>query len=67
MTAPLPGKITPIAVQAGDIVAVGDTILVIEAMKMENDELRAGAPGTVAEARVGPGQTVNAGILVVIN
>ena len=66
LTAPLPGKITHLAVKAGDSVAVGDTILVIEAMKMENDELRAGAPGTVAEARVRPGQTGNAGVLVVI-
>jgi biotin carboxyl carrier protein len=40
---------------------------VIEAMRMENDELRAGAPGTVAEARVGPGQTGNAGVLGVID
>ena len=67
MTAPLPGKITHTAAPAGDIVAVGDTILVIEAMRMENDELRAGAPGTVAEARVGPGQTGNAGVLGVID
>jgi biotin carboxyl carrier protein len=66
LTAPLPGKITHVAVTAGDIVALGDTLLVIEAMKMEN-ELRAGAPGTVAEVRVRPGQAVNAGdVLVVI-
>jgi len=66
LTAPLPGKITHVAVKAGDIVALGDTLLVIEAMKMEN-ELRAGAPGTVAEVRVRLGQAVNAGdVLVVI-
>ena len=66
LTAPLPGKITHVAIEAGDTVAAGDTLLVIEAMKMEN-ELRARAPGTVAEVRVQPGQAVNAGdVLVVI-
>jgi biotin carboxyl carrier protein len=39
---------------------------VIEAMKMDNDQLGAGAPGTVAEARVRPGQTGNARVRVVI-
>jgi len=67
VTAPLPGKITHIAVKAGDIVAVGDTIHVAEAMEMEDDELKAGAPGTAAGARVGPGQTGNAGVLLAIN
>lgn len=67
LTAPLPGKITHVAVRPGDTVAAGDTLLVIEAMKMEN-ELRAGAPGTVAEVRVQAGQTVNAGdVLIVID
>jgi len=67
LTAPLPGRITHVAVRTGDTVVAGDTLLVIEAMKMEN-ELRAGAPGTVAEVRVSPGQAVNAGdVLVVIS
>jgi len=67
LVAPLPGKITHVAVRPGDTVAAGDTLLVIEAMKMEN-ELRAGAPGTVAEVRVRAGQTVNAGdVLLVID
>jgi biotin carboxyl carrier protein len=67
LTAPLPGRVTHVAVKAGDTVAAGDTLLVIEAMKMEN-ELRAGTSGTIAEVRVQPGQPVNAGdILVVIN
>src|SRR5256712_6367406 len=63
LTAPLPGKITHVAVEAGDTVAAGDTLLVIEAMKMEN-ELRARAPGTVAEVRVPPRQAGNAGDLL---
>ena len=67
LVAPLPGKITHVAVKAGDTVKVGDTLLVIEAMKMEN-ELRAGGPGTVAEVRVQSGQAVNAGdVLIVID
>jgi biotin carboxyl carrier protein len=64
--APMPGKITHVAVRPGDAIEPGDTLLVIEAMKMEN-ELKASAAGTVAEVRVEPGQPVNAGdVLVVI-
>jgi biotin carboxyl carrier protein len=64
--APLPGKITHVAVQAGDTVAAGQSLVVIEAMKMEN-ELKAAAAGTVREVRVAAGQAVNAGdVLVVI-
>jgi biotin carboxyl carrier protein len=66
LVAPLPGRVTHVAVAPGDAVERGDTLLVIEAMKMEN-ELRAGAAGQVAEVRVQPGQAVNAGdVLVVI-
>ena len=64
--APLPGKITHVAVQAGDAVTGGQSLVVIEAMKMEN-ELKATAAGTVREVRVVAGQAVNAGdVLVVI-
>ena len=45
----------------GDRVEKGDTLLVIEAMKMEN-EYRAGSAGTVSEVRVTPGQAVNGGV-----
>lgn len=66
LAAPLPGKITHVAVKPGDEVKPGDTLLVIEAMKMEN-EFRAGTAGRVAEVRVAAGQAVNAGdVLVVI-
>ena len=66
LKAPLPGKVTHVAVQAGDTVAAGQALVVIEAMKMEN-ELKATAPGTVREVRVSAGQAVNAGdVLVVI-
>jgi biotin carboxyl carrier protein len=65
VTAPLPGKITHVAVRPGDRVQAGDTLVVIEAMKMEN-ELRAAAAGTVAEVRVTPGQAVNPGDVLVV-
>jgi pyruvate carboxylase subunit B len=64
--APLPGKITHVAVRLGDRVQAGDALVVIEAMKMEN-EFKAAAAGTVAEIRVQPGQAVNPGdVLLVI-
>jgi biotin carboxyl carrier protein len=66
LKAPLPGKITLVVVKPGDSVNRGDTLLVIEAMKMEN-ELKAAAAGTVSEVHVAPGQAVNPGdVLVVI-
>ncbi|HXD95685.1 MAG TPA: biotin/lipoyl-containing protein [Candidatus Acidoferrum sp.] len=65
LTAPLPGKITHVAVRPGDPVRAGDTLVVIEAMKMEN-EFKASAAGTVAEVRVQPGQAVNPGDVLVV-
>lgn len=66
LTAPLPGRVSHVAVRPGDRVRAGDPLLVIEAMKMEN-EFRSGMDGTVAEVRIAPGQAVNAGeVLVVI-
>jgi biotin carboxyl carrier protein len=66
LRAPLPGRITHVAVAVGDTVKAGDALVVVEAMKMEN-ELRASGGGTVAEVRVAAGATVNPGdILVVI-
>jgi len=65
VTAPLPGKITHVAVQTGDRVQAGDTLVVIEAMKMEN-EFRAAAAGIIAEVRVSVGQAVNPGDVMVV-
>ncbi|NJN54151.1 MAG: biotin/lipoyl-binding protein [Anaerolineae bacterium] len=55
--APIPGLITAIRVQVGDVVQVGQPILVLEAMKMEN-EIRAPLRGVVTAVHVQPGQTV---------
>lgn len=66
LKAPMPGRIVHVAVRPGDIVAAGDALVVIEAMKMQN-EFRAGTAGTVADVRVAVGQPVNSGdVLVVI-
>ena len=65
LTAPLPGKITHVAVRPGDRVQAGDTLVVIEAMKMEN-EFKAAAAGTIVEVRVAPGQAVTPGDVLVV-
>ena len=65
ITAPLPGKVTHVAVAPGDQVERGATVVVIEAMKMEN-EFKATAAGTVTKVLVRPGQAVNKGDLLVV-
>ena len=57
--APMPGKIVKVHVKAGDAVSVGQGLIVIEAMKMEN-ELRAPRGGTVDKVRASEGQAVEA-------
>ena len=63
--APMPGKIMRVLVSAGDSVRAGQGLLVVEAMKMQN-EIRAPKSGTIDRVRVVEGQTVNAGEVVVI-
>jgi biotin carboxyl carrier protein len=65
VVAPLPGRIAHVSVRAGDPVEPGTPLLVIEAMKMEN-EMRARVKGTVTEVRVEVGQTVNGGDPLVV-
>lgn len=55
--APLPGSIIKINVAVGDAVAVGDTVLVMEAMKMENNVLAEKA-GTVKSIKIAVGDNV---------
>ena len=61
----MPGKIVRVLVNAGDTVREGQGLLVVEAMKMQN-EIRAPKSGTIDRVRVVEGQTVNAGEVVVI-
>src|SRR4051794_34706031 len=56
----IPGRIAVIAVVPGDRVVAGDSLLVLEAMKMQN-ELRAPRGGTVGRLLVAPGHTVELG------
>jgi len=66
ITAPMQGTIVKITAEVGDEVAAGDSVLVLEAMKMEN-HVSAEVSGTVKEIRVAAGDTVGAGdVLVVI-
>ena len=60
MRAPMPGLVIRVAVAPGDQVAAGAGLVVVEAMKMEN-ELRAARPAVVAEVHVKPGQAVEKG------
>lgn len=64
---PLAGKVVSIAVKAGDSVAQGETVVVLEAMKM-NTLVTASATGTVSEILVKPGDAVEEGqALISIN
>lgn len=63
VTAPMPGTILEIKVSAGQTVKKGDTVCVLEAMKMEND-IPAPCDGTVASVCVQKGATVNAGDII---
>jgi len=58
--APMPGKIIRVLVQAGEKVEAGQGLLVVEAMKMQN-EIRSPKSGTVERLLVKEGQPVNAG------
>jgi 3-methylcrotonyl-CoA carboxylase alpha subunit len=64
LAAPLHGLISEIYVAKGDVVAAGDSILQMEAMKLIHT-LRAPASGTVAAIHCAPGQTVPAGAVLV--
>jgi biotin carboxyl carrier protein len=65
VTAPMPGKVTRVLVTRGQAVAAGAGLLVIEAMKMEN-ELRAPRSGEVLELPAREGQAVESGALLAV-
>ncbi len=62
----MPGKVVRIVVALGDTVEKGSSVIVVEAMKMQN-EMKAPKAGTIVEIRVADGDTVSGGdVLVVI-
>ncbi len=63
--AQMPGKIIDLRVKAGDSVHTGDTLLVLEAMKMEHP-MRATHDGVVTEVRVAQGDQVEAGTILLV-
>ena len=65
LRAPLAGTVVSVTAAPGDLVAPGDELLVIEAMKMEH-EVRAQAAGLVREVPVTTGATVQAGTVLVV-
>jgi pyruvate carboxylase subunit B len=64
LVAPMPGLVVRVLVREGDTVHAGQGLVVMEAMKMEN-ELRATAAGRVAHVRVAAGTPVEKGALLV--
>jgi|SRR5688572_6378617 len=65
VVAPMPGKIVRVLVKTGDQVKAKQGLVVVEAMKMEN-ELRAARDGRVRELSVAEGQSVEAGTVLLI-
>jgi len=67
LVSPMAGKVVAIEVATGDAVEVDQGVVIVEAMKMEN-ELKAHIAGTISEIRVAPGDTVEIGdVLVMID
>jgi biotin carboxyl carrier protein len=62
--APMPGIVSDLKVSKGDSVRVGDTLLIIEAMKMENP-IKSPRSGTIDRVDVSKGQEVRAGAVLI--
>ncbi len=65
LVAPMPGRVIELRVAVGDAVAAGQTLLVLEAMKMEHP-MKAAADGVVSEVRVAVGDQVENGALLLV-
>lgn len=65
IVAPMPGRVVKVLVAPGDAVLARQGLVVVEAMKMEN-ELRAPRAGTVADVRVREGTPVEANVVLVV-
>jgi biotin carboxyl carrier protein len=61
---PLPGTVTSVAVKVGDAVAAGDTVVVLEAMKMQNN-IETETAGTITSVMVNTGDSVMEGTVLV--
>ncbi len=64
VTSPMPGTILNVPVKVGQAVKTGDVLVVLEAMKMEN-EIKAAKDATVASIAVSKGEAVNTGTVLV--
>lgn len=64
ITAPMPGTVLQVTCTNGQMVKKGDVLLVLEAMKMEN-EIQSPTDGKVQELKVAKGQSVDAGDILV--
>ena len=65
ISANIPGKVVTIEVKQGDVVAEGQVILILEAMKMQN-EIQAAVSGTVTEINCKEGQSIEANVPLVV-
>jgi biotin carboxyl carrier protein len=65
LTAPMPGKVVRILAGEGSEVEAGAGVMVVEAMKMQN-EIKSPKKGTIRKLAVGPGAAVNAGDILAI-
>lgn len=65
ITSPMPGRVVKVLVAPGQVVEPGQGVVIVEAMKMEN-ELRAEAGGTVQAVKCNPGDRVEGGAELVI-
>ena len=65
ISAPMPGKVVRVMVAVGDIVSAGQGIVVVEAMKMQN-EMKSPRDGRVAAIKAAPNESVNAGAVLAL-
>ena len=61
----MPGKVVKLLKEVGATVKAGEGVVVVEAMKMEN-ELKSAGPGVIAEIKCKEGQPVEAGTVLVV-
>ena len=65
VSAPMPGNILSVKVKEGDVVKAGSVLMILEAMKMEN-EIMAPCDGKISQVAVSAGQTVETGALLCV-